>query len=152
MSGAIPPLPNTPSWRCAQLKRRDNFTFTLLVITTVLPCLESIKRCMIRELESLWHVLSYQFRLQSRNSSVSIVTGLWAGRSGFDSRHGLGIFSLRYRAKAILGLTQPPIEWIPGIKRPGRQTDHSLPSRADVKNAWRYTSTPPIRLHCVVLS
>jgi hypothetical protein len=27
MSGAIPPLPNTPSWRGAQLKHRDNFTF-----------------------------------------------------------------------------------------------------------------------------
>jgi hypothetical protein len=27
MRGAIPPLPNTPSWRGAQLKHRDNFTF-----------------------------------------------------------------------------------------------------------------------------
>jgi hypothetical protein len=30
MSGAIPPLPNTPSWRGARLKHRDNFTFTLM--------------------------------------------------------------------------------------------------------------------------
>jgi hypothetical protein len=30
MGGAIPPLPNTPSWRGAQLKHRDNFTFLLL--------------------------------------------------------------------------------------------------------------------------
>jgi hypothetical protein len=28
MRGAILPLPNTPSWRDAQLKHRDNFTFT----------------------------------------------------------------------------------------------------------------------------
>jgi hypothetical protein len=29
MSGAIPPLPNTPSWRGTHLKKhRDNFTFT----------------------------------------------------------------------------------------------------------------------------
>jgi hypothetical protein len=27
MRGAINPLPNTPSWRGAQLKHRDNFTF-----------------------------------------------------------------------------------------------------------------------------
>jgi hypothetical protein len=27
MSGAIPPLPSTPSWRGAQLKQRDNFSF-----------------------------------------------------------------------------------------------------------------------------
>jgi hypothetical protein len=26
MSGAVAPLPNTPSWRSAQLKHRDNFT------------------------------------------------------------------------------------------------------------------------------
>jgi hypothetical protein len=29
--GAIPPLPNTPSWRDAQLKNRDNLTFYLLL-------------------------------------------------------------------------------------------------------------------------
>jgi hypothetical protein len=28
MGGAIPPLPNTPSWRGAWLKDRQNFTFT----------------------------------------------------------------------------------------------------------------------------
>jgi hypothetical protein len=28
MSGAISPLPNTPSWRGAWLKHRDDFTFT----------------------------------------------------------------------------------------------------------------------------
>jgi hypothetical protein len=31
VSGAIPPFPNTPSWGDAQLKDRDNFTFTLWV-------------------------------------------------------------------------------------------------------------------------
>jgi hypothetical protein len=28
MRGAIPPVPNMISWRGAQLKHRDNFTFT----------------------------------------------------------------------------------------------------------------------------
>jgi hypothetical protein len=56
-----------------------------------------------------------------------------------------------------LGPTQPPIQWVPGalslgVKRPGREADHSPPSSAEVKNAWSYTSTPPIRLHGVVLS
>jgi len=31
------------------------------------------------------------------------------------------------------------------------KTDHSSPSSAEVKNAWRYTSTP-IHLHGIVLS
>jgi hypothetical protein len=56
-----------------------------------------------------------------------------------------------------LGPTQPPIQWVPGalslgIKRAGCEADHSSPSSAEVKNAWSYTSTPPIRLHDVVLS
>jgi hypothetical protein len=57
----------------------------------------------------------------------------------------------------LLGPTQPAIQWVPGalsleVKRPGREADHSPPSSAKVKNAWSYTSTPPIRLHGVVLS
>jgi hypothetical protein len=30
-----------------------------------------------------------------------------------------------------------------GVKRPGREVDHSPPSDAEFKNAWSYTSTPP---------
>jgi len=33
-----------------------------------------------------------------------------------------------------------------GVKRPGREAS------AEVKNAWSYTSTPPISLHGVVLN
>jgi hypothetical protein len=36
---------------------------------------------------------------------------------------------------------------IPGVKRPGREVDHSPPSGAEVKNKLSYDSTPPIRLH-----
>jgi hypothetical protein len=37
-------------------------------------------------------------------------------------------------------------------KAAGREADHSPPSSAEAKNAWSYISTPPIRLHGVVLS
>jgi hypothetical protein len=38
MSGAIPPLPNTASWSCVQLKEhRDNFTFTFIFLSRI-PC------------------------------------------------------------------------------------------------------------------
>jgi hypothetical protein len=39
-----------------------------------------------------------------------------------------------------------------GIKRPGREVDHSPPFCAEVKNTWSYTTFPPIRLHGAVLS
>jgi hypothetical protein len=47
------------------------------------------------------------------------------------------------------GHDQPPIQWVPGalssgVKRPGREADHSPPSSDEVKNAWGYTSTPNI--------
>jgi hypothetical protein len=39
-----------------------------------------------------------------------------------------------------------------GVKQLEREVDYSLPSSAEVKNAWSYTSTHPIYLHGVVLS
>jgi hypothetical protein len=43
--------------------------------------------------------------------------------------------------------TQPPIQWVPvalslGVKRPGREADHSFPCTAEVKDAWSYNFTP----------
>jgi hypothetical protein len=48
--------------------------------------------------------------------------------------------------RPALGPTQSPKERVPGafslgIKRPGREADHSPPSSAEVKNAWSYTPT-----------
>jgi hypothetical protein len=84
---------------------------------------------------------------------------LRAGRSGilgFDSRRGLGIFLFAVSRTALEPI-QPPIQCVPGtlslgIKRPGREADHSPLSSAEVKNAWSYTSTPSVHLHGVVLS
>jgi hypothetical protein len=35
MSGAIPPFPNALSWRVAQLKLRDKFTFTFYIASEI---------------------------------------------------------------------------------------------------------------------
>jgi hypothetical protein len=66
---------------------------------------------------------------------------------GFKSRQRLGIFLFTTVSRTVLGPTQPPMQWVqgvlsPGVKRPGREADHSPPSSAEVKNAWSYTSTP----------
>jgi hypothetical protein len=75
----------------------------------------------------------------------------------FETREGLGIFLFTTVSRPVLGSTQPPIQWVLGAlslgaKRPGREADHTPPSSAEVKNAWSYTSTPPIRLHGLVLN
>jgi hypothetical protein len=57
---------------------------------------------------------------------------------GFDSRRGPGIFLFTTASRAALGPTQPLIQWVPGVlslglKRPGRETDHSPPSSTEAK-------------------
>jgi hypothetical protein len=45
-------------------------------------------------------------------------------------------------SRPALRHTQPPIQWIPGVKRPGRDADHSpLPSE-EVKRAELYLQSP----------
>jgi hypothetical protein len=76
---------------------------------------------------------------------------------GFENQQGLGIFLFTTESRPALEPTEPPIQWLPGalslvVKRPGREADHSPPSSVELKNAWGYTSTPPISLHGVMLS
>jgi hypothetical protein len=57
--------------------------------------------------------------------------------SGFDSRWELEIFLFRSMSRPALGPTKPPIQWVVGalslgVKLPGRETDHSPPSSAEV--------------------
>jgi hypothetical protein len=47
-----------------------------------------------------------------------------------------------------LGSTQPHIQYVPGdispgVKRPGREADHSPPTTVEVKKMWIYTYTSP---------
>jgi hypothetical protein len=43
--------------------------------------------------------------------------------------------------RPVLGPTQPPIQWVPGVERSGREADHSPTTSAEVRNTWIYTST-----------
>jgi hypothetical protein len=86
--------------------------------------------------------------------------GLRAGWSGVRVPVGVGNFSLHHRVQT--GSRAHPGSYpmgvrasFPGggrVKRQGHEADHSHSSNADVKNVWNYISTPPIRLHVMVLS
>jgi hypothetical protein len=94
---------------------------------------------------------------RSRDSSVAESWAFGLDDRGSESRRWLGIFLFTTVSIPVLGPTQPPIQWVPRglslrVKRPRRDADHSPPSSAEVKNAWNYTSTPPICLNGLVLS
>jgi hypothetical protein len=97
--------------------------------------------------------------LKSHDSSVGIALGYglddWGSRVRFPAE--TGNFPLHHRVQNGSGAHPASYQWVSGalslgVKRLGREAEHSPPSSAEVKNAWSYTSTPPIRLHGVVCS
>jgi hypothetical protein len=65
----------------------------------------------------------------------------------YVSSGGVKNFLLSTSSRLALGLTQPHIQWVlgalsPGVKRPGREADHSPSTSAEVKKMWIYTCTP----------
>jgi hypothetical protein len=80
-------------------------------------------------------------------------------RYGLDDRGsrvrfpaGLGIFLFTAASRTALGPSQPPIEWVPGALSLGVKLTTHLHLVSRSKNAWSYTSAPPISLNGVVLN
>jgi hypothetical protein len=97
--------------------------------------------------------------IKSRDSSVGIVLGYGLNDRGSRVQFptGAGNSSLYHRIQNGSGAHPASYTMVtgvlsPGVKWPWREADHSPPSSAEVKNAWSYTSTRPIRLPGVALS
>jgi hypothetical protein len=88
---------------------------------------------------------------RSQSSVVGITNRLWTGRSGAREPVDARDFLLASPSKPALGSTWPLFSVyrgsFPGVKRLGREVQHSLPSSAEVKNEWSCTTTPPMCLH-----
>jgi hypothetical protein len=77
------------------------------------------------------------------NRFVLGLNGIVLDDWGFESRQELGIFLFTTASRAAQGFTQPPIQWVPGVpslslgvKRPGREADHSPLCSAEVKECF----------------
>jgi hypothetical protein len=90
------------------------------------------------------------FTAVSRDTAVGIATGYWLDDRGIGFRVPVGsrIFTSPCRPNRLWG--PPPTSYpmgtggsFPGVKRPGREPDHSPPTSAEVKKTRIYTSTPP---------
>jgi hypothetical protein len=103
--------------------------------------LVGMRLVQIMKLLTMWFSLVFGYELDDR----------W-----FESRQGMGIFLFITVSIPALRPTQAPIQWAPGalslgIKRTGREADHSPSYSAEITKAWSCISTSPIRLHGVVL-
>jgi hypothetical protein len=72
--------------------------------------------------------------------------GRQKGRSSSSGR--VKNFLSSMSSRPALWSTQPPLQWVPGalssgVKRQGREAEHSSSTTAEVKKMWIYTSTPP---------
>jgi hypothetical protein len=91
------------------------------------------------------------YKLRNRHSDQA--TAWMVENLGFDSLHWQEIFLFSRTFRPTLGPTQFPTQWVPGavfwgLKRPGREADHS-PTSAMVKKMGLYIHSP-ICLHGVV--
>jgi hypothetical protein len=64
-------------------------------------------------------------------SSVGIATDYGLDGPGIESRRGR---DFSHTSRPALGPTQPPVQWVPGVKQPGRCADHPPPPSTEVKN------------------
>jgi hypothetical protein len=136
-------------------KLRNEELHSLKTSQNVVRAMKSSRIRWVVHVERMGPMRSAYKILVGQLSGTALVYGL--DDQGFESWQGLRIFLFSTVSRTALGPTQPPIQWVPAalslrVKLPRREADHSPPSSAEVKNAWSYTSTPPLRLHDVVLS
>jgi hypothetical protein len=115
----------------------------IALLTTACHCSLSWTRCVQSTSSrsiSLRSILILSYLIFSRDSSVGTALGYGLDDRGsrVDSRRELGIFLFTTASRTALGPTQPPVQWVSGalsvgVKRPGREADHSPPYSTEVK-------------------
>jgi hypothetical protein len=93
----------------------------------------------------------HMYMFTNRNTfqcGILINTTASAGQGYFSHCHsvqtGSGAHQASHRVTAR--------DFSPGIKRQEREANHSPLYSVKVKSEWSYTSTPPLRLHSMVLN
>jgi hypothetical protein len=71
----------------------------------------------------------------AKSRDISFGIAMAYGLDGRGSNPGRSKNFLFTTPRPTLGPTQPPIQWVPGLKRQGSEADHSPPSSAEVKSS-----------------
>jgi hypothetical protein len=102
-----------------------------------------------------WYNLIFKYILnifRRRSRVFGIATGYGLADWGVGVRVPIGSRIFSKYSRPALGSTQPPIQWVPGVKRPGREADHSLLQLVPRSRKCGSIHTLPISLHGVVLN
>jgi hypothetical protein len=82
--------------------------------------------------------------LASRDSTVGKATGYGMDDRGVEVRVPVGLRIFTSPSRPDFSEAHPDsYPMVPGVKRSGREADHSSPTSTEVKNTWVYISTPP---------
>jgi hypothetical protein len=145
-------VPPSKRWNSASTKPLPfpSKSFQIPQVFTILYRIWISHSGSYEELYLLGYNVVYCLTLVSRDSSVGIATryGLEDREYRSSSPSRVKNFLFCTSSRPALGSTHPPIQWVPGavsvgVQRPGRETDNSPPTSAEVKKMWIYTSTPP---------
>jgi hypothetical protein len=108
----------------------DGILTPILPYTAYLPCKTGVKWTHNGEVVSVRpHVPSPKVLNYIECCRVYLIFGLYRVQTGSGA----------HPASYSMGTGGPSL----GVKRQGREVDHSLASSAEVKNGWSYASTPP---------
>jgi hypothetical protein len=127
--------PNTPSWRDAQVKHRDNFTFSF----------NPPPQPFFREMSKIWtKCVSTTLRNNTVNHYGRVCTADGHSLEDQGSIPSKDV-SLRHTSSTSPVLSQLPNQTVPGspstgVKRSHSEADHSSATYVEV-NAWRFTLT-----------
>jgi hypothetical protein len=90
------------------------------------------------------------FLFSNYRSSVGIATGYWLDHRGSIRGRDKKFFSTPERSDRLWGPVSYPMgtggSLLPGVKRQGREADHTPPSSAEVKNGGAIRPLPHISL------
>jgi hypothetical protein len=130
---------SSPSWEAASWAATQEFLNILKDHEGILPSSQEQDCTTLKNPTN-------PFLFTKRNINIHrysdwIRAGRLRGRGSSPGRVKNFHFSMLWRP--ALGSTQPRIQLVPGVKRPGREADDSPTTSAEVKKKWIYTSTPP---------
>jgi hypothetical protein len=124
--------------RYPQPPSQNGITVTPTEFATGYAILKTVFIIMLHKMLRLLSILMKWIK----DGVVGTAAGRQRGRSSSSGR--VKNYNFSTSSRQALGCTQwVPGALSPGVNRQGREADFSLPTGAEVKKTWIYTSTPP---------